>query len=119
MRVGWGLAFGAINLNTWNSLSADQQKLLTEEVDKLTDRMWEETAKEDALAVQCLTGDSCPLGPTGGMKLVEPSAEDLKKQQKIAQDVIVANWTERCSAECVADWNKIVGPIVGVTATKK
>ena len=119
MRVGWGLAFGAINLNTWNSLSADQQKLLTEEVDKLTDRMWEETAKEDALAVQCLTGDSCPLGPTGGMKLVEPSAEDLKKQQKTAQDVIVANWTERCSAECVADWNKIVGPIVGVTATKK
>ena len=119
MRVGWGLAFGAINLNTWNSLSADQQKLLTEEVDKLTDRLWEETAKEDALAVQCLTGDSCPLGPTGGMKLVEPSAEDLKKQQKIAQDVIVANWTERCSAECVADWNKIVGPIVGVTATKK
>ena len=119
MRVGWGLAFGAINLNTWNSLSADQQKLLTEEVDKLTDRMWEETAKEDALAVQCLTGDSCPLGPTGGMKLVEPSAEDLKKQQKIAQDVIVANWTERCSAECVADWNKIVAPIAGVTATKK
>ena len=85
MRVGWGMAFGAISLKTWNSLSADQQKLLTDEINKLTDRMWEETAKEDALAIQCLTGKECPLGPVGGMKLVEPSAEDIKKQQKIAQ----------------------------------
>ena len=118
MRVGWGMAFGAINLKTWNSLSADQQKLLTDEVNKLTDRMWEETAKEDALAIQCLTGKECPLGPNGGMKLVEPSAEDIKKQQKIAQDVVVKNWADRCSAECVETWNKVVGPIVNITAKK-
>lgn len=118
MRVGWGLAFGAMNLAKWNSLSADEQKTLQAEINKLTDQMWEETAKEDALAIQCLTGDSCPIGPTGGMKLVAPSAEDIKKQKKIAQDVIVKNWADRCSAECVEQWNKIVGPIVGVTATK-
>jgi len=118
MRVGWGIAFGAISLKTWNSLSADQQKTLQSEIDKLTDRMWTETAKEDALAIQCLTGKECPLGPVGGMKLVEPSAEDIKKQKKIAQDVVVKNWADRCDAECVATWNKVVGPIVGITAKK-
>jgi len=118
MRVGWGIAFGAISLKTWNSLSADQQKTLTSEINKLTDRMWEETGKEDALAIQCLTGKECPLGPVGGMKLVEPSAEDIKKQKKIAQDVVVKNWADRCDAECVSTWNKVVGPIVGVTASK-
>ncbi len=118
MRVGWGLAFGAINLKKWNSLTTDQQKTLEAEVSKLTDRMWEETAKEDDLAIQCLTGKDCPLGPTGGMTLVIPSAEDIKKQQKIAQDVIVARWADRCDAECVKTWNDVVGPIVGVTASK-
>ena len=113
-RCAWvgGIAFGAISLKTWNSLSADQQKTLQSEIDKLTDRMWEETGKEDALAIQCLTGKECPLGPVGGMKLVEPSAEDIKKQKKIAQDVVVKNWAARCDAECVDTWNKVVGPIV-------
>jgi len=118
MRVGWGIAFGAISLKTWNSMSADQQKTLQSEIDKLTDRMWTETAKEDALAIQCLTGKECPLGPVGGMKLVKPSAEDIKKQKKIAQDVVVKNWADRCDADCVATWNKVVGPIVGITAKK-
>ena len=118
MRVGWGIAFGAISLKTWNGMSADQQKTLQSEIDKLTDRMWAETAKEDALAIQCLTGKECPLGPVGGMKLVKPSAEDIKKQKKIAQDVVVKNWADRCDADCVATWNKVVGPIVGITAKK-
>lgn len=118
MRVGWGMAFGAISLKTWNSLSADQQKTLQAEIDKLTERMWEETAKEDALAIQCLTGKECSLGPVGGMKLVEPSAADIVKQKKIAQDVVVANWAKRCDDECVATWNEVVGPILGITAKK-
>ena len=118
MRVGWGMAFGAINLKKWNSMTPAQQKMLQSEVNKLTDRMWTETAKEDALAIQCLTGKECSLGPVGGMKLVEPSADDIKKQKKIAQDVVVANWAKRCDAECVKTWNEVVGPIVGITAKK-
>ena len=70
MRVGWGMAFGAINMKTWKGMSPAQQKMLTSEINKLTDRMLEETAKEDALAIQCLTGKECPLGTVGGMKLV-------------------------------------------------
>jgi TRAP-type C4-dicarboxylate transport system substrate-binding protein len=105
-------------MKTWKGMSPAQQKMLTSEINKLTDRMWEETAKEDALAIQCLTGKECPLGTVGGMKLVEPSAADIVKQKKIAQDVVVANWAKRCDDECVATWNKVVGPIVGITAKK-
>jgi len=118
MRVGWGIAFGAINLKKWNSMSKADQKTLKSSIDKLTEEMWSETAKEDALAIQCLTGKECPLGPVGGMVLVEPSASDIKKQKKIAQDVVVANWAKRCDADCVSTWNKVVGPIVGITAKK-
>ena len=32
LRVGWGLAFGAMNMDKWNAMSAEQQELLTTEI---------------------------------------------------------------------------------------
>ncbi len=119
MRVGWGLAFGAMNMDKWNSMSADQQADLTERLDALTERMWEETALEDEVAIACLTSDSCPLGPDaplGGMTLVTPSAEDLATRDVIATDVILARWAKRCGEECAANWNATVGQVLNMTA---
>lgn len=116
LRVGWGLAFGAMNMGKWNAMSADQQALLTKEIAALTDRMWAETATEDDVAIACITGGKCEIGEKGGMKLVEPSEADLKLRDSIATDVVLARWAERCGEECVANWNETVGPILGLTA---
>ena len=51
LRVGWGLAFGAMNMDKWNSMSSDQQAVLTKEIAALTDRMWAETATEDEVCL--------------------------------------------------------------------
>ena len=122
MRVGWGLAFGAMNMDKWNSMSADQQKDMKARLDKLTDSMWEATAKEDDVAIQCLTGKSCPLGadaPLGGMTLVEPSADDLKARDKIANDVVLSRWAERCGKDCADNWNGTVGKVLNMKAVSK
>ncbi|UWR21729.1 TRAP transporter substrate-binding protein [Sulfitobacter sp. S190] len=119
LRVGWGLAFGAMNMDKWNSLSAEQQALLTTEIATLDDAMWAETATEDDIAISCITGGSCDIGEAGSMTLVEPSAEDLALRDTIANDVILARWADRCGAECAANWNETVGPILGMTATAK
>ncbi len=116
LRVGWGLAFGAMNLDKWNRMSAEQQALLTEEIAALTDRMWAETATEDDVAISCITGGDCEIGEKGDMVLVEPSAEDLATRDRIATEVILARWAERCGADCAANWNETVGPILGLTA---
>ncbi len=119
MRVGWGLAFGAMNMDKWNSMTAEQQADLKARLDKLTDRMWAETAKEDDVAIQCLTGDSCPVAPdapTGGMTLVTPTEEDLAARDRIAQEVILARWAKRCGPDCAETWNQTVGKILGLTA---
>lgn len=120
LRVGWGLAFGAINLKKWNSLSAEQQTDLKTRLDALTDAMWEETAKEDDVAIACLTSDKCPIGadaPVGGMKLVAPSEDDLKLRNKVAESVVLARWAKRCGPECAANWNETVGKIIGLKAS--
>ncbi len=119
LRVGWGLAFGAMNLDKWNSLSGDQQALLKTEIATLTDAMWAETATEDDVAISCITGGACDVGEPGSMTLVEPSDADLALRDKIATDVVLARWADRCGEECAANWNATVGPILGLTAEAK
>lgn len=122
LRVGWGLAFGAMNMDKWNSMSTDQQADMKVRLDKLTDSMWEATAKEDDIAIACLTSQDCPLGkdaPLGGMTLVEPSAADLKMRDKIANDVVLARWAERCGKDCADNWNNTVGKVLNMTAVAK
>lgn len=119
LRVGWGLAFGAMNLDKWNALSESQQALLTTEIEALNERMWAETATEDDVAIACITGGTCDIGEKGSMVLVEPSDADLATRDKIATDVILARWAERCGAECAANWNETVGPLLGLTAATK
>lgn len=116
LRVGWGLAFGAMNMDKWNSMSADQQALFQEEIAALNDRMWAETATEDEIAISCITGGECSIGEPGAMKLVQPSEADLAVRDKIATEVVLARWAERCGAECAENWNNTVGPILGLTA---
>ncbi len=45
LRVGWGLAFGAMNMNKWNLLSDAQKMLLQKELAALTEKMWQETSR--------------------------------------------------------------------------
>ena len=122
LRVGWGLAFGAMNLKKWNTLSAEQQANLTTRLDALTDAMWTETATEDDVAIACLTTKDCPLGadaPLGNMKHVVPSESDLALRDKIAKDVILARWAKRCGEDCADKWNETVGAIVNLKAVAK
>lgn len=118
IRVGWGISFGAMNMDKWNSMSAEQQTTLKTELDKLTDAMWTETATEDEVAVACLTGGECAIGDSADMTLVEPSEADRKQLVTVANDVILKKWAARCDDACVANWNQTVGSIVGLNAAK-
>ena len=119
LRVGWGLGFGAMNLNKWNLLSDKQKKILQTEISILTENMWQETATEDDIALSCLSGDFCNIGKPGNMTLVEPSPFDLEIRDQIAVDVILPRWALRCGPECAANWNKTVGKILGLKAKVK
>ncbi len=119
LRVGWGLAFGAMNMDKWNSMTPAQQEIMTTEVAALNERMWAETATEDEVAIACITGGDCAIGEKGSMKLVTPTDADLPVRDKIATDVVLARWAERCGEECAANWNATVGKIIGLEAKAK
>lgn len=118
LRVGWGLAFGAMSMEKWNAMSPEQQAIMTREINALTDAMWAETATEDDIAISCISGGKCNVGEGANLTLVEPSAADKDRLKAIANEVILKKWAGRCDEACVSNWNQTVGKIVGMTAAK-
>ncbi len=121
LRVGWGIAFSAANLKKWNSLDAGTKAFMEKEMKKFEDSSWDTTRKEDAQGLICTTGvgGKCEFGAPGAMKIVQPSAADVKERDRIMTDVIIKRWAERCeksSPGCVKNWNDTVGKVIGVTA---
>lgn len=117
LRVGWGLAFGAISKGKWQRLSPENQQLLQHELERLNQDMWQETATEDAIALACLSQGPCPIGEVGNMTLTHPSQQDLLTRDRIAEQIILPRWAERCGPECAANWNRTVGKVLGLRAT--
>lgn len=117
LRLGWGVAFGAMNIEKWNLLTPELQEKLEQEMDKLTQEMWLETATEDAIALACLSDGPCTIGELGNMTLVEPSKKDLLIRDKLAREFILPRWVKRCGPECTANWNRTVGKILGLRAS--
>lgn len=115
LRVGWGLAFGAMNMDKWNSMTDAQRELMTAEITALNERMWAETATEDDVAISCITGGECAIGEKGNMTLVTPSDADIAALKPIGQTVL-DKWAGRCGADCVENWNGSVGAVLGLTA---
>lgn len=119
LRVGWGIAFGAMNKDKWQLMSPEQQQLLQIQIDKLSERMWLETATEDAVALACLSDGPCTIGDNGNMQLTEPSKADLAIRDRLAEQVILPRWAARCGPECAANWNRSVGKLLGLRAEFK
>lgn len=117
--MGWAMTFFAANLDTWNRLGADTQAFLTEEFGKMENRQWEQAMADIQDGINCNTGQGeCKDGIAAEkpMKLVELSDADKSKLQEFAVAGVLAGWAERCSSDCVSDWNSSVGDIIGVEA---
>jgi TRAP-type C4-dicarboxylate transport system substrate-binding protein len=119
VRVGMGMAFMAMNMKKWKSLNADTQKFFINESKRLEKEMWVAAENEDEEALRCLSGKgACSRGPGGSVVITDPSPEDEALRKKILQEHVLKKWAERCSADCVKQWNATAGKVVGLTASK-
>lgn len=113
---GWDSVVTAINLDKWNSLDADTQALITEQIaSEFEDPAW--ASAQDALVndIACLTGNGeCPAGEARSMTLVEVSDADFEKARSVLVEQVLPEWAERAGADWAARWNDTVGQTVGV-----
>jgi TRAP-type C4-dicarboxylate transport system substrate-binding protein len=116
VKLGYAATFLAINNNTWDSLSPETQKLMTAELAKVEDEMWEAVKNSDKTALACNASGPCPWGEPGGMTPVEPDADDQKMLKDIVQNYVLKRWVDRCGKDCAGQYNETVGQVTGIKA---
>jgi TRAP-type C4-dicarboxylate transport system substrate-binding protein len=117
LPVGFTVGFLVVNLNTWNKLSPDTQKLIQAQVTDLEERSWKSTMGETEDGVFCTTGTgACPAGPPGKLKLVKPSEADARARDKALNEYVLKAWAKRCGPECAARWTELIGKKYGLIA---
>jgi TRAP-type C4-dicarboxylate transport system substrate-binding protein len=118
--VGWAPWFTAVNLNTWNRMDPQTRQFFEANFRKLEDAYWDNTAKEAQDGINCNTGQGeCMFGTKGHMKLVLVTDADKATLMRVARDVVVKKWAERCGADCARDWNNSVGKAIGLSIDAK
>ncbi|OAN77997.1 C4-dicarboxylate ABC transporter substrate-binding protein [Jannaschia sp. EhC01] len=114
---GWDSVVTAMNLDTWNGLSEEQQATLRSEiVSGFEDPAW--ASAQDALVndIACLTGNGeCPAGEARDMILVEVSEADFARARDVLTGTVLPDWAERAGGDWAERWNASVGQVVGVT----
>ncbi len=114
---GWDSVVTAMNLDRWNSLSAETQELITSTIaSEFEAPAW--ASAQDALVndIACLTGNGdCPAGEARDMVLVEVSDADFETARAVLVETVLPEWAERAGDEWATRWNDSVGATVGVT----
>jgi TRAP-type transport system periplasmic protein len=118
---GWGLGFFAANIDWWNSLAPDAQTFLQAEFKKLEDRQWVQAGYDIKDGVSCNTGEGpCEFGikadPGKQMRAINPTDADKARHAQVMASSVLKNWSKRCGAACVKDWNASIGKSVGIEA---
>ena len=114
---GWDSVVTAMNLDKWNSLDAETQALISDQVAaEFEGPAW--ASAQDALVndIACLTGNGdCPSGDARSMTLVEVSDADFAKAREVLVSEVLPDWAERAGSDWSARWNDTVGATVGVS----
>ncbi|WP_319414236.1 TRAP transporter substrate-binding protein [uncultured Cohaesibacter sp.] len=114
---GWDHVVTAMNMDKWNSLDEDTQKLITTEVaEKFEAPVWESAQGVLVNDIACLTGKGeCKSGETRSMTLVEASDADIAKAREILETKVLPEWADRAGKDWAKRWNDSVGKVVDVT----
>ena len=118
LPVGFTVGLWVANASMWNKLSPDTRAFLQKEFKALEDKSWKTIEAETEEGVACTTGQggTCSVGAPAKLKLVIPSAADLKARDKVLNESVLKKWAKRCGDACAAKWNEIIGKQYGLTA---
>ncbi len=114
---GWDPVVTAMNLDKWNSLSAETQTLIADTIKTdFEDPAWGSAQNALANDVACLTGTGdCASGDARSMTLVEASDEDFATAREILETEVLPDWATRAGGDWATRWNDTIGKTVGVT----
>lgn len=118
LAITWGVsAFGA-NRTAWDGLPSDIRGILTREVARFEERIWEAAHAETLNGIACNIGSSaCSDGVPLRLTQVPHSEADEILRQRLLREVVLPLWAERCGSSCIEIWNQTIAPQHGLFIT--
>jgi TRAP-type C4-dicarboxylate transport system substrate-binding protein len=114
---GWDHVIGCISLDTWNSLTQDQQDKIKSLIQKeLEEPAWKVTDRETQEGLSCLTGGKCPHGAPNDLEEIPVTEQDIQKAHDLLIEEVLPAWANRVGPEVTQEWNETIGQIVGFEA---
>ncbi|NQY94392.1 MAG: TRAP transporter substrate-binding protein [Campylobacteraceae bacterium] len=114
---GWAYVVTAMNLDTWNKFSKEEQTKLLASIDsKITVPAWKKTEYETSEGEKCLTGQECSYGKANNMILEQVKDYDKRIARKILIRNVIPKWVKKVSPEVVSQWNASIGKVVDIVA---
>lgn len=112
---GWDPVVTAMNMDKWESLSAEEQALIQSEVtNELEAPAWASAQSALTTDVACLTGNGdCP-GDKHSMTLVEVTDADMATAREVLIATVLPDWAERAGGDWAQRWNDSVGKTANV-----
>lgn len=114
---GWDPVVTAINMDKWNSMSAEHKALIESQIaENFEGPAWASAQNALSNDVACLTGTGeCTSGDARDMVLVEASDADFAMAREALITQVLPEWADRAGDEWITKWNASVGEVVGVT----
>nr|WP_156889258.1 TRAP transporter substrate-binding protein [Halomonas sp. 1513] len=108
----------AINLDTWNQFSEEEQVQLKSAIEELVDEIWAYSEELYEDASRCNTGgEPCENGRSYSLTSIEVTEQDLQRVSEAVEAMSLPNFTELCdntNPSCSEDWKATVGRNLGL-----
>lgn len=112
---GWDPVVTAMNLERWESLSAETQELIETQIrENFEEPAWADAQGALDRDLACLTGGECARGESANMTLVEATDADRETAMTALQERVLPDWASRAGSEWVTRWNETVGEVVDI-----
>lgn len=114
---GWAYVITAMNLDTWNKFTKNEQVKLLKSINKdIVMPAWIKTNYETSEGEKCLTGQDCSYGKATHMKLIKIQEKDRDLAKKVLVSRVIPKWAKKVPAKTVQEWNNTIGKITNIVA---
>lgn len=103
-----------ISNRTWNALSPDQQRRLSQAFNLYIDQVWSYSKQRQVQAEACLTQGPCPGRPPRQLQRVPVNRADMDQLQRISKQTALPSWLNQCERNhsgCAQAWQDSVAPL--------
>lgn len=114
LPVNFGAGATIANGGWWDALAPEVQTFLTTELGKISEEMWDQNIREDAMGITCNTGGPCSNGEPAKLTLVKPTEADVALRKEAFVNGVLPGWTKRCGEVCQTAFDTSLAAAAGV-----